>query len=96
MLAMTTFRDVQTALAGYLYFAALVIVGVIAWRGVRPALWAFILLSFAWFGIDTLWEGPIVLRLNAHHGVTLADSVAFVGLGVAAWIWWRDRRLEHC
>jgi hypothetical protein len=91
ILAMTTFRDVQTAVSGWLYFFALVVVGVLAYRGGRLALAALVLLSFAWFGMDTLWEGPILLTLNAHHGVTLADSVGFAGLAFAVWIWLRQR-----
>jgi hypothetical protein len=92
-LAMTTFRDVQTAFAGYAYALALVLVGVLAHRGVRLALPALILLSLAWFGTDTLWEGPIIVRINSHHGVTLADTIGVLGLVAAAVIAWRRRRV---
>ena len=90
-LAMTTFRDVQTAFAGYAYAAGLVLVGVLAYRGVRLALPARVLLSLAWFGIDTLWEGPVLVSLNSHHGITLADTIGVVGLAAAGVIAWRRR-----
>ncbi|HTY71063.1 MAG TPA: hypothetical protein VMI11_01410 [Actinomycetes bacterium] len=92
LVAMTTFRDVQTAFAGYAYAAALVLVGIIAYRGAPLALTALVVMALAWFGIDTLWEGPVVVRLTVHHGITLADSVGFLALAAAGWIAWRRRR----
>jgi hypothetical protein len=92
MLAMTTLRDVQTPLSGLAYAIALVVVGVLAYRKERLALVALVLLSLAWFGIDTLWEGPILLKFNAHHGMTAADPIGVAGLAFAGWIWLRDRR----
>jgi hypothetical protein len=83
---------VRLELSEVAYVLAMVLVGVLAYRGERLALAGLVLLSLVWFRIDALWEGGVLISFNHEHGLTSADLVGVAGLGFAGWAWWRKRR----
>ena len=52
--------------------------------GRRGAL-SLALLSVLWFLVNGPMEGPTLLVVTRHHGVTGADLAGLAGLGLAAW-----------
>jgi hypothetical protein len=66
----------------------LLVAAVGVWSRRRPTRpWILLLLAAAvalWWGFDKAVEGPTVLHLTRRHGVTLADLVPAVLIGVAA------------
>jgi hypothetical protein len=50
------------------------------------------LLSLSWFTVDKLFEGEVLFQINRTQGLTTADFVGLLGLGVAGLLWWRSRK----
>jgi hypothetical protein len=73
---------------------ALLLTAVALWSRRRPAApWVLVTLGAAvvmWWAFDKAVEGPTVLHVTRRHGVTLADLVPVVLIGVAA-VGRRDR-----
>lgn len=46
--------------------------------------------SLVWFGVNQRWEGRTLMRVSATHGITQADLVVPVVLGLA--LGWRALR----
>jgi hypothetical protein len=76
-------RVLVTALALAL---ALVVAGAIGWRQ-RSGTLILALLSVVWLTVDADFEGPHLIRFDAHHSLVLADLVGIAGLVVALIEW---------
>lgn len=86
--SMHTLRIAATAVA---LFAAMCICAALGRRD-RAAIFALILLSLVWLGVDGDFEGPILFDLTKSNGVTLADLVGVAGIATAGALWWRARK----
>ncbi|MEJ2579907.1 MAG: hypothetical protein P8Z68_12585 [Kineosporiaceae bacterium] len=64
-------------LAGLLLAVAGTVLGGRWWAGAR------ILAAMAWLVVNAPFEGPILLEVNRHHGVTTADLLSFAGFALA-------------
>jgi len=71
-------------LVGVSLFIIMVGTAIPAWRGDRSAAALLVLESVVWLYVDKLYEGPKLIRFGHHHGLVLADLVAFAALGLAA------------
>lgn len=54
-------------------------------RGSRVAAVGLVPLAALWVISNGLVEGPTLLTLSDRHGITTADILSAVALGVAAW-----------
>jgi hypothetical protein len=65
----------------------------------RGALAGYVLaaVSLLWLAVDKRMEGPTLLALDEHHGLTAADLAGLVGLGLGIHQAWPDvvRRWRH-
>jgi hypothetical protein len=52
------------------------------------AAWLLLLFSAAWLPLNSVVEGPVILRLSAGHGIVLADLVAIAGFLLAVTVLW--------
>lgn len=68
-----------------LVLAFLLVAAVQAVRGSRLAALAVVPLSFAWLLVNAPFEGPTLLTLSWSHGITTADLVSVVAVGIAGW-----------
>ena len=82
------------ALAVVALLAAMLVTGLAAWRGVGAAALALALESIVWLQVDERVEGPVLLTVSDGHGFVLADTVAVLGMVVAAVTWWRAGRRQ--
>lgn len=84
----------RSTVGAVLYVLAMVVVAVLA-RRERLAVAALVLLSLAWFGIDTRYdEVATLLPVAPHHGITVIDLPGVAGIVVAAALarrQWRQR-----
>ena len=76
-------RLVVTALAMML---AMFLAGV---HGLRHRIGIAILglLSVAWFTVDRMFEGEVIVRLSRSHGVTVSDLIGLLGLIITGLLW---------
>lgn len=53
-----------------------------------------VLAAIAWIPLNKAVEGPILVALSPHHGITAADllSVAAVLVALCVWPWGAGRR----
>jgi len=58
----------------------------------RPGALLLTVLALAWIPLNHTMEGPILLTLTRHHGVTTADMASLGGLAVAAYVWFSAGR----
>lgn len=72
--------------------ALLVLAAGLAPRWGRPGAVVLALVSLLWFLVNTPVEGQTLVVVTHHHGLTEADLGGLVGLGLAAWVWWRGPR----
>lgn len=63
----------------------LVVSAVMAIRGSRPAALAIFPLALAWLLVNAPFEGPTLIGLSATHGLTAADLISVVAVGIAGW-----------
>ena len=49
-------------------------------------------ISVVWFVVNGPMEGPVLIVVTAHHGLTGGDLAGLVGLGLAAFEGARARR----
>jgi hypothetical protein len=80
-------RLVVTALALML---AMFLAGVHGLRH-RMGIAILALLSLAWFTVDKLFEGDVLVHLSKTHAVTTTDLVGLLGLLVVALLSWHAR-----
>ena len=75
-----------------LVLAALVLAAGIGTSYGRLGAVALAVLSVLWVLVNGPMEGPTLLVLSRHHGVTGGDLTGLVGLGLAAYRGFTDRR----
>lgn len=74
--------------------AALALTAYQAWT--KHELWMHLLLvilGVAWLGVDSSFEGPVLIALTDTHGIVAADLVAVVAFLIAVLSWFRPHSM---
>lgn len=83
--------ELRIVLTGLALVVAMVLAGVIGWRQ-RIGSIVLALLSFVWFTVDRDFEGSVLVKFSATHGIVAADLVGIAGFVASALLWWRLQR----
>jgi hypothetical protein len=54
----------------------------------RVAAWLLLLFSAAWLPLNSVVEGPVIMRISDDHGITIADVLSIAGFVLAVAVLW--------
>ncbi len=83
--------EVRVVLTVVALLAAMGLAGALG-RRQRAGCALLAMLSLLWLLVNRDFEGPVLLSLTSHNGLTASDLVGLAGFVISAGLWLRLRR----